>query len=148
MVAGLRNQQLFAFRNLPIACNHRICVFRIPARIIAGMWFRGLERASGIISPWRDGGPHLRLRDLPGVEILESFNDPAMSDQSANIVLERNTSREPAHLTSSRAMVIQPILAEEISENPCCSGNREGLGVFAPIRMIVGIRKKQRYPHE
>jgi sigma-B regulation protein RsbU (phosphoserine phosphatase) len=33
----------------------------------------------------------------------------------------------PAHLTSSRAMVIKPILAEEISKNPCCSGNREGL---------------------
>jgi len=39
---------------------------------------------------------------------------------------------------------IKPILAEEISENPCCSGNREGLSVFAPIRMIAGIRKKQR----
>src|SRR6266849_10796089 len=49
---------------------------------------------------------------------------------------------------SSRAMVIKPILAEEISENPRCSGNREGLGGFAPIRMIVGIRKNQRYPHE
>ena len=45
-------------------------------------------------------------------------------------------------------MVIKPILAEEISKNPCCSGNREGLSGFAPIRMIVGIRKKQRYPHE
>jgi hypothetical protein len=49
---------------------------------------------------------------------------------------------------SSRAMVIKPILAEEIGENPRCSGNREGLGGFAPIRMIVGIRKNQRYPHE
>jgi hypothetical protein len=49
---------------------------------------------------------------------------------------------------SSRAMVIKPILAEEISENPRCSGNREGLGGFAPILMIVEIRKKQRYPHE
>jgi hypothetical protein len=45
-------------------------------------------------------------------------------------------------------MVTEPILAEEISENPYCSGNLEGLGVFAPIRMIVGIRKDQRYPHE
>lgn len=43
---------------------------------------------------------------------------------------------------------LRPTLAEEISENPCCSGNREGLGVFAPIRMIVEIRKNQRYPHE
>jgi hypothetical protein len=49
---------------------------------------------------------------------------------------------------SSRAMVIKPILAEEISENPRCSGNREGLGGFAPIRRIVGTRKKQWYPHE
>jgi hypothetical protein len=62
--------------------------------------------------------------------------------------LERHTSREPAHLTSSRAMVIKPVLAMEIGENPCCSGNSEGLGVFAPIRIIVGIRNKQRYPHE
>ena len=45
-------------------------------------------------------------------------------------------------------MVIKPMLAEKISENPRCSGNREGLGGFAPIRMIVGIRKNQRYPHE
>jgi len=45
-------------------------------------------------------------------------------------------------------MAIMPTLAEEISENPCCSGNREGLGDFAPIRMTVGIRKKQRHPHE
>ena len=76
------------------------------------------------------------------------FNDPSMSDQSGAYSLEWNTSREPAHLRSSGAMVIKPILAEEISENPRCSGNREGLGGFAPIRMIVGIRKKQRYPHE
>src|SRR5271157_1049164 len=75
-------------------------------------------------------------------------NDPSISHQSGGYSLERNTSREPAHLTSSRGMLIKPILAEEISENPCCSGNREGLGVFAPIRMIVGIREKQRYPHE
>ena len=40
------------------------------------------------------------------------------------------------------------LLAEEISENPCCSGNRESLDVFAPIRMTVGIRKNQRNPHE
>ena len=57
-------------------------------------------------------------------------------------------SAKQLHLTSSRAMVIKPILAEEISENPCCSGNLEGLSGFAPICMIVGIRKKQRYPHE
>ena len=44
-----------------------------------------------------------------------------------------------SHLMSSLAMVIKPILAEEISENPCCSGNREGLDGFAPIRMTVGI---------
>jgi hypothetical protein len=53
-----------------------------------------------------------------------------------------------ARLTSSRATIIKPILAEEIRENPYCSGNLEGLGVFAPIRMIVGIRKNQRYPHQ
>src|SRR5579859_2011193 len=45
-------------------------------------------------------------------------------------------------------MVFKANLAEEISENPCCSGNREGLGGFAPIRMTAGIRKKQRHPHE
>ena len=45
-------------------------------------------------------------------------------------------------------MVIKPMLAEKISENPRCSGNREGLGGFAPIRMIAGIRKKQWYPHD
>jgi hypothetical protein len=45
-------------------------------------------------------------------------------------------------------MVIKPILAEKISENPYCSGNLEGLGVFGPIRMIAGIQKNQRYPHE
>ena len=75
------------------------------------------------------------------------FNDPSMSDQSG-YSFERNASREPVSLTSSLVMVIKPILAEEISENPYCSGNLEGLGVFAPIRMIVGIRKNQRYPHE
>jgi hypothetical protein len=36
-------------------------------------------------------------------------------------------------------MVNKPILAQEISENPRCSGDREGLDVFEPIRMIVGI---------
>src|ERR1700722_4023930 len=71
-----------------------------------------------------------------------------MSDQSDGDSVERNTSRAPADLTSSRATAIKPILAEEISENPCCSGNREGLGGFAPIRMTVWIGKKQRYPHE
>jgi hypothetical protein len=35
-------------------------------------------------------------------------------------------------------MVIEPMLAEEISENPCSSGNREGLDGFAPIRMTAG----------
>ena len=40
------------------------------------------------------------------------------------------------------------LLGEEISNNPYCSSNREGLGVFTPIRMIVAIRKNQRYPHE
>src|SRR5580658_1766587 len=43
---------------------------------------------------------------------------------------------------------LRPMLAEEISENPCCSGNRESLGVFAPVRMTVGVRNNQRYPHE
>src|SRR5260370_39551223 len=45
-------------------------------------------------------------------------------------------------------MVVKPKRAEKISENPCRSGNREGLGEFAPIRMTAGIREKQRYPHE
>ena len=53
-----------------------------------------------------------------------------------------------AHRRSSRALVIKLILAEEISKNPCCSGNRECLGGLAPIRMIVGIRKKQWHPNE
>jgi hypothetical protein len=69
------------------------------------------------------------------------FNDPLMSDPSGGYSLERNTSREPAHLEviGGRWSLSKPILAEEISQNPCCSGNREGLGVFAPIRRIVGI---------
>ncbi len=46
------------------------------------------------------------------------------------------------------AILCFALLAEEIGENPCCSGNREGLDGFAPIRMTAGIRKKQRYPHE
>jgi hypothetical protein len=45
------------------------------------------------------------------------FNDPSMSDQSGGSSFERNPSREPASLTSSRAMVIKPILAEKFSEN-------------------------------
>jgi hypothetical protein len=87
---------------------------------------------------------------IPGVEKSagSASRSGSISDQSGGYSLERNTSRAPTHLRSSRAMVIKLILAEEISENPCCSGNREGLGVFAPIRMIVGIRKNQRYPHE
>src|SRR5690349_6181154 len=40
------------------------------------------------------------------------------------------------------------MVGEEIGENPGYSGNCEGLGGFAPIRMIAGIGKKQRYPHE
>lgn len=56
--------------------------------------------------------------------------------------------RRSAHLTSSRIMAIKSILAEEIRENPYCSANRESLGVFAPIRLTVGLRKNQRYPHE
>jgi hypothetical protein len=76
------------------------------------------------------------------------FDDPSMSNRPEDIVLSgiphvsRHTSRHCG------AMVIKPILTEEISENPYCSGNCEGLGGFVPIRMIVGIRKKQRYPHE
>jgi hypothetical protein len=76
------------------------------------------------------------------------FNDPSMSDQSGGYSLERKPQVGPAHLTSSWAMVITPMLAEEVSENPCRSGNGEGLGGFVPIRVIVGIRKKQWYPHE
>ncbi len=53
-----------------------------------------------------------------------------------------------AHVTLSRAMVIEPIVAEEIRENPCGSGDREGFGEFAPIRMTVRTRKNQRHPHE
>ncbi len=40
------------------------------------------------------------------------------------------------------------MLAQEISENPGGSGDREGLDEFRPISMTVGIRKKQRYPYE
>jgi hypothetical protein len=79
---------------------------------------------------------------------LHKSSDSEVCQRTAKNSFERNTSRERARLTSPRAMVIKPILAEEISENPYCSGNLEGLGVFAPIRMIVGIRKNQRYPHE
>src|SRR5437868_9558721 len=42
---------------------------------------------------------------------------------------------------------LSPMLTEEISENPGSSGDRESLGGFAPTRMIVGTRNKQRYPH-
>ena len=45
-------------------------------------------------------------------------------------------------------MVIRPMLAKEISENPRCSGNREGFGGFTPIRTIVEIGKNQRHPHQ
>ena len=45
-------------------------------------------------------------------------------------------------------LAARPNLGEEISENPCCPGNREGLDGFAPIRMTVGSRKEQRYPHD
>ena len=76
-----------------------------------------------------------------------NVHDPSVRDQSGEC-LEWTSSREPAHLTLSWAMIIEPILAEEISENPCRSANLESFGVFAPIRMIVGSRKKQRYPHE
>ena len=41
-------------------------------------------------------------------------------------------------------MVIKAILAEEIGENPCCSGNRKGFGDFAPIRMIAGIHEQPK----
>src|SRR5580692_11873386 len=51
-------------------------------------------------------------------------------------------------IRSSRAKVFQAILAEEINDNPCCSGNREGLDGLAPIRMVAGIGKQQRYPHK
>jgi len=34
---------------------------------------------------------------------------------------------------SLRATIIKPILAEEISENACGSGNREGFDDFAPF---------------
>ena len=46
------------------------------------------------------------------------------------------------------ARVVGARLAEEIGENPDCSGNREGLGEFAPIRVTAGIGKKQRNPDE
>jgi hypothetical protein len=42
---------------------------------------------------------------------------------------------------------LSPMLAEEISQNPSCSRDREGLGGFAPVRMIVGMHNKQRDPH-
>lgn len=40
------------------------------------------------------------------------------------------------------------MFGEEIGENPRCSGNSEGLGRFAPIRMTVWVRNEQWYPHE
>jgi len=43
---------------------------------------------------------------------------------------------------------IKPIPAEEIGEDPCCSGNREGLGEFTPMHMIAGIGKEQRNPDD
>src|SRR5208283_766320 len=43
---------------------------------------------------------------------------------------------------------IRRIQAEEIGENPCGAGNREGFGGFTPIRMIAGIGKKQWHPDE
>jgi len=94
-------------------------------------------------------GASLTLRDGFGWPSLRDFVlclAAAGRQRAGNSLLRFNA--RVAHLTSSRAMVIKPILAEEISENPCCSSNREGLGVFAPIRMTVEIRKKQRYPHE
>lgn len=39
-----------------------------------------------------------------------------------------------------------PRLGEEISEDPCYTGNREGFGGFAPIGMAVGTFKKKWYP--
>jgi hypothetical protein len=83
-----------------------------------------------------------------GRRCLHKSSDSEVCQRTAKNSFERNTSRERARLTSPRAMVIKPILAEEISENPYCSGNLEGLGVFTPIRMTVGIRKNQRYPHQ
>jgi len=41
-----------------------------------------------------------------------------------------------------------PILAEEIGEYPGRSGNRKILGDLVPIRVLLGIRNKQRHPHE
>ena len=82
-------------------------------------------------------------------------DDLTLPTKGSFVVIRRPTENRPGTrdetvegTPSSRAMVIKPILAEEISENPRCSGNREGLGGFAPIRMIVGIRENQRYPHE
>jgi hypothetical protein len=89
-----------------------------------------------------------RSQCLREVEVLECSTTRQRAINPADILLNGIPHVSPAHLTLSRVVVIRPILAEKISENPCCSGNREGLGVFAPIRMIVGIRKKQRYPHE
>lgn len=54
----------------------------------------------------------------------------------------RSDPRDIEHAQPDRRCVLELALAsaaEEISENPCYSGNLEGLGVFAPIRMIAGI---------
>jgi hypothetical protein len=116
----------------------------------ASLCFTAASRRSGQSSREAPAPPVISAPIIPGVEKSagSASRSGSMSDQSGGYSLERNTSRALTHLRSSRAMVIKLILAEEISENPCCSGNREGLGVFAPIRMIVGIRKNQRYPHE
>jgi hypothetical protein len=60
-------------------------------------------------------------------------SDPLSESRSAaNLELPWDSPRPSAELMSSRRR-FKPILAEEISENPCCSGNRESLDVFAPI---------------
>ena len=109
-----------------------------------------LRWAVGGFAVWRIVALGLDQHDLVDSDSKGQLNGCPINAATVSGQLHaiRNTSREPAHLTSSWAMVMKPELAEEIRENPCCSGNREGLCGFAPIRMIVGIRNKQRYPHE
>jgi hypothetical protein len=88
------------------------------------------------VQPWCDGfSSSWRLTD-----VIRRLHELRIAPAPRNQTVERTP--------SSRAMVVKPLLAEEIRENPCCSGNRESFDGFAPIRMTAGIRKKQRYPHE
>ena len=134
---------------------HAICRIALLPRELLPFFVRPLrgirfDGGDGLGKPGDRREVSLTLKNLPSLRANEScqINIRKPSVLSPIPQLEECYLGSPAHLTSSRAIVIKPILAEEISENPRCSGNREGFGGFAPIRMTVGIRKKQRYPHE